>query len=244
MARSPDPLSWLAGGRRGGPRRAAGFGLLSLLVLMVIAGAGMLTAAFTGASAPPQPAVGIAPDASTSAPGSGLPPAGGRRSARPGPPAVALGPSVPTRLVIPRIGVDTALLQLGVNADGTMQVPDVHQQPKTAGWYKLGASPGEIGNAVLVGHVDSKAVGPAVFYNIGSLKPGDTMTVTRSDRKVVTFRVDAVGSYPKTAFPTNLVYAPTGQPGLRLITCGGEFDRAKHSYKNNIVVLATAVSAR
>ncbi|ASW56405.1 class F sortase [Plantactinospora sp. KBS50] len=243
MVRSPERASRFAGGRRGVPRRAAGIALLSLLVLMLIAGAGMVTAAFTvDSAAPPQPAAEFAP--APTAASTAQPSATAGRAATPAPPAVSLGRSTPTRLVIPKIKVDTKLLSLGVNKDDTIQVPDVRKQPKLAGWYKLGPSPGEIGNAVIVGHVDSKAVGPAVFFRLGSLKPGDQIKVTRADKKVVTFRVDAVGSYPKTAFPTDLVYSPSDQAGLRLVTCGGTFDRKKHSYQNNIVVLATAVSAK
>jgi hypothetical protein len=152
--------------------------------------------------------------------------------------AAALPRSAPTTISIPRIGVQAEIMSLGTNPDGTVQVPPLDQAQR-AGWYSPGASPGEVGNAVVVGHVDSAKLGPAVFFNLGSLKPGDTITVTREDGSQATFAVDEVKSYPKTAFPTELVYGPGDKPGLRVVTCGGVFDRSAGSYLNNIVVFAT-----
>ncbi|MFC7545785.1 class F sortase [Plantactinospora sp. GCM10030261] len=238
MARSPEAASWAAGGRRGSPRRAAGLALASLLALLGIAGAGMLVAAFTvGAEHPPQPAAQAAPH--EEAPHEEQRAATAERPA-PDPTVVGMSRSAPTRLAIPRIGVDTSLLQMGVNADGSVQVPDARKQAKQAGWYKLGPSPGEVGNAVIVGHVNTKEQGPVVFYKLGALKPGDRIVVTRADRKQVTFVVDGVKAYPKTAFPTDLVYGASDRVGLRLVTCGGEFDKKKRSYQDNVVVFATA----
>lgn len=246
MARSPEAFGRAAGGRRGKPRRAAGLAVASILALLVSGGAGMIAAAFTVASVrPPQPAAQLAPNdqAAQLAPDDHaiVPTPSRDRTTSPTPPAVALPRSVPTRLTIPRIGVDTDLLQLGADADGSIQVPDVKKQPRQAGWYKLGASPGEIGNAVIVGHVNTRDIGPAVFYKLGALKKGDKITINRADGKRVTFVVGAVTSYPKTKFPTDLVYAAGNQAGLRLVTCGGEFDRKQRTYKNNIIVFATAV---
>ncbi|MFC0006038.1 class F sortase [Micromonospora siamensis] len=150
----------------------------------------------------------------------------------------ALTRSTPTTISIPRIGVNASIISLGTNPDGTVQVPPL-EQAMTAGWYSPGASPGEVGNAVVVGHVDSAKIGPAVFFNLGALQPGDTITVGRQDGRSVTFTVDEVRSYPKTAFPTEQVYGPNDRAGLRVVTCGGTFDETARSYLDNVVVYAT-----
>jgi hypothetical protein len=150
----------------------------------------------------------------------------------------ALSRSTPTTITIPRIGVHAEIMSLGTNPDGTVQVPPLDQAMR-AGWYSPGASPGETGNAVIVGHVDSAKLGPAVFFKLGSLTRGDTITVDREDGSAATFTVDEVKSYPKTAFPTELVYGPSDKPGLRVVTCGGVFDQSAGSYLNNIIVLAS-----
>ena len=98
--------------------------------------------------------------------------------------------------------------------------------------------PGELGPAVLLGHVDSAEYGPGVFFRLGALRPGDTVSVTRADARVATFRVTRVASFPKDRFPTLAVYGNTADAELRLITCGGAFDSSARSYENNIVVYA------
>jgi sortase (surface protein transpeptidase) len=126
---------------------------------------------------------------------------------------------------------------VGVDAAGVLEVPPL-DRPTIAGWYRHGVSPGETGNAVLVGHVDSPA-GPAVFFDLGRLRPGQEIHITRADTRVTTFTVDGVGAYPKDRFPTDLVYGPADVAGLRLITCGGRFDDRTGNYVDNIVVFAT-----
>jgi sortase (surface protein transpeptidase) len=138
------------------------------------------------------------------------------------------------RVRIPGIGVDATVEQLGLNPDGTVAVP---ADPSDAGWYRYSASPGQLGPAVLLGHVDADRIGPAVFYRLGKLVPGDRVEVTRSDGTVATFLVSSVVEFAKTAFPTDAVYGPTNQPALRLITCG-DWDAATHSYRGNTVVFA------
>ncbi|MCW3845407.1 class F sortase, partial [Micromonospora yasonensis] len=155
--------------------------------------------------------------------------------------ATALPRSAPTTISIPRIGVDAEIMSLGMNPDGTVQVPPLDQAMK-AGWYSPGASPGEAGNAVIVGHVDSAKIGPAVFFNLGALQQGDTISVAREDGSTATFMVDEVKSYPKTAFPTELVYGPSDKPGLRVVTCGGTFDQNARSYVDNVIVFASLTS--
>ncbi|MGC5053668.1 class F sortase [Micromonospora sp. DT48] len=146
--------------------------------------------------------------------------------------------ATPTIINIPRIGVRASIMALGTNPDGTVQVPPL-DQAMLAGWYEPGPSPGESGNAVIVGHVDSAAIGPAVFFSLGAVQPGDTITVERADGRTATFRVDSVASYPKNSFPTEQVYGPTDRPGLRVVTCGGQFDEATGNYPDNVIAFAT-----
>ncbi|SCL18424.1 Sortase family protein [Micromonospora nigra] len=229
MRPSPDVTATRAGGRHGTPWRAAG---TAVVVLLAMVGAGLIGASLKTAPAPrpPQPAAqaGAAADP---------------------PPVVATNPtaavpalprSAPTTVTIARIGVHAQVMSLGTNPDGTVEVPPL-EQAHLAGWYSPGASPGEAGNAVIVGHVDSAATGPAVFFSLGALRRGDTVGVTREDGRQLTFQVDDVRSYPKAAFPTELVYGPSDRPGLRVVTCGGVFDEATRDYPDNVVVFASLV---
>jgi sortase (surface protein transpeptidase) len=140
----------------------------------------------------------------------------------------------PVRIKIPAIGVSSALVRLGLNQDGTMQVPDDYG---VAGWFTGGPAPGETGPAVIAGHVDSRS-GPAIFYRLGALRHGDAIDVIRADGTTVRFIADNVVRYPKRAFPTQAVFGPVPDPVLRLITCGGRFDRARDSYVDNVIVTA------
>ncbi len=235
MVRSSDVTTTPAGGRRGKPWRAAG---TAVVVTMAMIGAGMIGASLkdTPAPRPPQPLAQAAPQ--TTGPAStadDAPPVDGQPI---GDSPAGLARSAPTSIEIPRIGVDATIMSLGTNPDGTVQVPPLDKADQ-AGWYEPGASPGETGNAVIVGHVDSAVLGPAVFFDLGALTPGDTITVRRADGVPASFTVDSVTSYPKTAFPTELVYGPSDRPGLRVVTCGGQFDQAAKSYPDNIVVFAT-----
>ena len=147
-------------------------------------------------------------------------------------------PALPVRLQIPAIDVSTSLVKLGRLPDGSLEVP---KDWDTAGWYDKGPRPGQPGPAVILGHVDSKT-GPAVFYQLRALRPGDTVRVGLADGRILVFRVQRVQRYPKDRFPTEAVYFPTLNRELRLITCGGEFDYAAGSYRDNIVVYATLAS--
>ena len=147
-------------------------------------------------------------------------------------------PALPVRLQIPAIDVSTPLVKLGRLPDGSLEVP---KDWDTAGWYDKGPRPGQPGPAVILGHVDSRT-GPAVFYQLRALRPGDTVRVGLADGRVLVFRVQRVQRYPKDEFPTEAVYFPTLNGELRLITCGGEFDYAARSYRDNIVVYATLAS--
>jgi len=144
----------------------------------------------------------------------------------------------PSRLSIPAIGVSAGVVRLGLNPDGTLEVPSSFS---VAGWYGLGPKPGDTGAAVIVGHVDSTA-GPAVFYRLGEVAPGDLVLVASPNRPALRFRVYAVREFQKAAFPSSLVYGQTARPELRLITCGGPFDEATGHYLDNVVVFARAVA--
>jgi sortase (surface protein transpeptidase) len=147
--------------------------------------------------------------------------------------------SVPVKLSIPAIGLDTPLSELGLNANRTVQVPADFQEP---GWYKFGPSPGQRGSAVILGHVDSYR-GPAVFYKLRDLRPGDKVAVGLADGVTARFVVRQVAMYQKSNFPTALVYGSRGYSGLQLITCGGVFDTARGSYVSNVVVYTSLVAA-
>jgi hypothetical protein len=149
-----------------------------------------------------------------------------------GTPAAPLaGP--PTRLRVPTIGVDTPLEGLHLAADGTLTPPHDYAR---AGWYAEGTRPGDVGPAVIAGHVDSKT-GPAVFFKLRELAAGDVIEVSRG-AATARFTVVSTAWYPKDKFPTDDVYGPTPDRQLRLITCGGVFDRSLRSYRDNLVVYA------
>ena len=152
---------------------------------------------------------------------------------------VAVPASPPVRLQLPAIGVDSELMPLGLEDDGSLEVPPAGFP---AGWFTGAPMPGEDGPAVMAGHVDWGG-SPGVFYDLRSLKPGDKITVTRADGSTVVFAVASVEQFPKDAFPSDAVYGDLDHPGLRLITCGGSFDRGAHSYRDNIVVFADGVAA-
>ncbi|MFC6080278.1 class F sortase [Sphaerisporangium aureirubrum] len=156
------------------------------------------------------------------------------------PPATTLRMSAPTRVKIPRIGVDAPLTSVGVRKSGEIEVPPL-DRPKLAGWYRLGPSPGEAGPAVILGHVNTRR-GPAVFGRLRELSRGDKITVTRADGSTAVFTVDGAEQASKARFPTKRVYGHVDHAALRLITCGGIFNPRSHSYTDNIIVYATLSS--
>jgi LPXTG-site transpeptidase (sortase) family protein len=160
------------------------------------------------------------------------------------PPAttLALPPSEPTRISVPTIGVNAPFTPLSMDAAGVLQPPPDTDQ-NLAGWYKGGATPGERGNAIVAGHVDTRT-GPAVFFLLSYLKKGDKIDITRADGTVATFQVDEVDTFSKGAFPDQRVYGDTPDAQLRIITCGGVFDHKKQDYESNVVVFAHLASSR
>ena len=169
----------------------------------------------------------LSPRTQTSAPTTGL----------------VLPPSQPLTLIIPAIGVSSALIDLGRNSDGTVQVPSLDDPDSPAGWYRGSPTPGTLGPSIILGHIDSRQYGPGVFYSLGELKPNDTVEITRADGSVAVFAIDDVRSYPKANFPTLAVYGNLDHAGLRLITCGGQFDPDASSYESNIVAFGSLVSS-
>jgi len=157
-----------------------------------------------------------------------------RSPSRPAVEAAPLARSTPVRVRIAAIGVDSGLMDLGLRADGSLEVPP---SGFPAGWYTGGPTPGELGPAIIAGHIDWN--GPGVFYNLHKLKPGDQITVTRKDGSKPVFRVTRVAQFSKSQFPTTLVYGNIDHAGLRVITCGGSFKSG--SYVDNIVVFADLV---
>ncbi|WP_082015579.1 class F sortase [Streptacidiphilus jiangxiensis] len=151
-------------------------------------------------------------------------------------PVVPLPRSAPVRIVIARLGVNAPLVPVGRAADGTVATPPF-SEPTTAGWYRGSITPGQNGTSVIVGHVDTPT-GPAVFYPLTVARTGDTVAITRADRSTADFTVDAVKVIPRDDFDETQVYGATGRPEVRLITCGGTFDKATQEYSSNIVVYA------
>ncbi|MBB5854281.1 class F sortase [Amycolatopsis umgeniensis] len=154
--------------------------------------------------------------------------------------APPLGPSKPVTLEIPAIGVRTGeIVDLGLTGDGSLQVPS---DAITTGWFTGGPAPGELGPAVLAGHVDYKKV-PGIFVRLKELKIGDEAVVHRQDGVDAVFTVYAVERHPKASFPTEKVYGDTTGPELRLITCGGDFDSSTGNYLDNVVAYAKLTRA-
>jgi sortase (surface protein transpeptidase) len=202
-------------------RVAAGLAGLALALALVLGARGE-------PPAPPEAAPPTAPTSTTAAPTTTS------RAAAPSLTRPRRKPSPPVRVELPSIGVSSRLVRLGLNADGTMEVP---RDYALAGWYTGAAMPGQDGPAVISGHVDSRS-GPAVFYRLRDLRRGDTVGVRRADGVWLAFEVTGTAGYAKAAFPTDAVFGPVTGPVLRLITCGGAFDRSRGSYLDNVVVSA------
>ena len=148
--------------------------------------------------------------------------------------------SEPVAVSIPRINIRSRLVRLGLDKKhGTMQVPE----PADAGWFTGGAMPGSLGPAVIAGHVTWDGA-PAVFHRLSSMRQGDRVLVTRSDGQIAVFRVSRVARFAKSRFPSEAVYGPIDHAGLRLITCGGTYDAAEHTYLDNVIVFARLESVR
>lgn len=147
--------------------------------------------------------------------------------------------SRPVSLDIPSIDVHSVVRDVGRTAEGALETPAPGPFYDDAAWYRHSPTPGSLGPAVLLGHVDSASNGPSVFFRLGELRRGDRVSVTRADGSVAVFVVDEVHRYAKDNFPTGTVYGDIDHAGLRIITCGGAFDDAAGHYLDNIVVFAS-----
>ncbi len=211
-------------------------------VLLLVAAAGV-TAVLRGSPAPRPAALLAPPAAAPLEPYTAAPDTPPRRvPADTSAASAALGRLAarvpPVALRIPALGLAVSLSELGLNPDRTVEVPTDFRRP---GWFRLGPTPGQVGSAVILGHVDSYR-GPAVFFRLRSLRAGDRVEVQRADGAVARFAVRAVATYPKSNFPARQVYASHGGRSLQLVTCGGEFDRRARSYLSNVVVYTELVA--
>jgi len=146
----------------------------------------------------------------------------------------------PVSIDVPKIEAKSSLVPLGLNADNTVEVPPV-TQPMQAGWYENGPTPGEVGPSVILGHVDGNKQ-KGIFFRLKELAPGDKVSIARKDGTTAEFAVTKVERVAKDKFPTDAVYGDTTEPELRLITCGGVFDKASHNYLDNIIVFARLIA--
>ncbi len=224
----PVPAGSPSSAPEGGlPRRAPRWAaVLAIALGAALAGAGATALATDPPRPPVRTSIGTLPSA--------------RTPAAPAPTEAAATPAAaPVRVRIPGIDLDSALGELTVQQDGHLAAPD---NPDQVGWWSDGPRPGDPGAAVLVGHVDSRT-GPAAFYNLSALRPGERITVERADRTRVEFTVKALRQYAKDEFPDDQVYSLTGPPELHLITCGGSYDHERHAYADNLVVYAALTAA-
>lgn len=224
--------------KAGDNTRGLTVGIIS--TMLGLAGGACLAVACTHQAQAPQPLLATSELSSSSLHQA----AGAARDRQPAPtarPPGSLPASLPLTLSIPAIGVQSPLIELGQRPDGSLAVPAPGPHYNQPGWYRYSPPPGSIGPAVIAGHVDSAHDGPSVFFRLGALRPHDTVFIGRADKTIAAFSVDTVRRYHKTNFPTQLVYGNTTYAALRLITCGGSFDRDTGHYLDNIVVTASLI---
>jgi LPXTG-site transpeptidase (sortase) family protein len=209
-----------------GGEAAGGLRWRALAALLAVVAAFCLV--MWGASSSPAPPAGASADPSSSSTGT-LPAASAA--------AETAEQAEPVTLSIPDIDVRADIIRLGQHQDGTVEVPG---NPAQAGWFQLGPPPGAAGSSVILGHVDSRR-GPAVFYRLKELRPGDRLTVGLDDGTSVEFRVHSIRTYANADFPAQKVYGRQGRSQLNLVTCGGDYDSSRGGYQANVVVNARRV---
>jgi hypothetical protein len=198
--------------------------------LLAVAGVFVITRALTrGSGSLPAAALVIPPNVGTAVPTPSVVPA-----------VAPMAASAPLRIEIPVLHVSAPVMRLGLNGDGTVQVPPLANH-NLAGWYDRSVTPGQRGSSVILGHVDSYT-GISVFFYIKNLRPGNEIKIVRADGATATFAVDGVQKVEKSTFPTHAIYGNVSYPSLRLITCGGPFDAGTGQYLDNIVVYSHLVS--
>jgi sortase (surface protein transpeptidase) len=224
--------------RRGRALIAVGLGVAGL-VLAWAAVTGPPTLDSVPAAAPPEQSVPATPSRARTATPDQPAPSSDRTDVRDRTTGRVLPESDPVTVSIPSIGVRSRLVDLGLDADGAMEVP---RDPSLAGWFSRGAAPGALGPAVIAGHVTWNGA-PAVFSRLGALRRGASVAVTREDGRTAVFTVTRVARFSKSHFPSRAVYGTIDHAGLRLITCGGTYDAAAHRYLDNVVVFARLTEA-
>ena len=205
-----------------------------LAALMLTSGCAAASGTSAGGSGRTAGGSGAVPVGAQSSAGAA---AGGSSGSTPAP--GALERSVPVRLQIPEIGVDTPIVSLGLAADGTVQVPPVEAH-SPAGWYQGSPTPGQTGPSVILGHVTVGQYGDGVFRDLDRLHPGSRLSIRLQDGATAGFTVDTVQTVAKDRFPTQKVYGNVDRPELRLITCGGP--RTSDGYLDNVLVFASLTS--
>jgi sortase (surface protein transpeptidase) len=235
----PRILGQANGGRRGLLTVSALAATVAGLVLGVVA---LATQQPSPPEPPPETAVEPAPSSAgtTTAPGSPAAEAGGTDKSAEDP----LPASPPVSISIPKIEVDSPVLALGKAPDGSLAVPQPGPDLDKAAWYENSPTPGQPGPAIIEGHVATEQ-GPSVFFDLGDLRRGDRVEVTREDGRVVTFTVRRLETFPKDRFPTQRVYGggDLGTPTLRLITCSN-FDQAVGNHTDNLIAFAVMTDVR
>lgn len=227
-------------GRAGGRRRLS---IAAVVGVLAVSGASVISVAIATQEDAPQPPRSAAGSLQPSASAAEIPATRSSVDAVTDIVGPVLPSSKPVALDIPAIGVHSDLQYLGLTDQHTLEEPSGDMYD-VAAWYKYSVTPGAQGPAVIYGHVDSAANGPSVFFDLGNLRPGDKVLVARADGTVAVFEVDGIRRYPKDDFPTKRVYGSTDHAALRLVTCGGAFDRSTGHYLDNIVVFASLVSSR
>jgi sortase (surface protein transpeptidase) len=153
-----------------------------------------------------------------------------------------LAAATPTKVTVPSINAESTLVPTGLQSDGSLEVPPL-SSPMQASWFDQSPTPGEVGPSVILGHINGNGQ-PGIFANLSKVVAGAQVLVDRGDGQRAVFQVSKVDTIPKSSFPTDAVYNDTPNPQLRLITCGGDYDRANHNYLANVIVYADLVDVQ
>ena len=227
-------------------RQPRGMGLIVIAAVLGIGGGGAIAWNATHQAHAPQPSaadVGVLPNDTSPTASPGLTDTASPTAISPVSRGPVLPPSKPVSISIASIRVHSVINPIGLAADGSVDVPQPGAHYDEAAWFAGSPTPGQLGPAVIEGHVDSATAGPSVFYKLGAVHVGDTVDVARADGTTARFTVTAVRSFPKDKFPTSLVYGDTNMAALRIVTCGGAFDSKSGHYRDNVIVFAKLVSS-
>ena len=201
-------------------KKGFAFGLKLIFAVMILAGIGLITSGKVKPSESPKSSL-----------------AGNVLKVQPALAAGFANTPNPSQLNISSLSISAPFEELGLNSDHTLEVP---KNNMGVGWFVYGAKPGQIGAAVIVGHLDS-AKGPAIFAHLSKIKPGDQIVITRDDGSIITYRVDSLAEYSQNNFPTKAIYAPVPYAAIRLITCSGVWNKKAGRYSQNLVVFGTEI---